>query len=315
MPALRPSAIAFLGAQRFAPSLADAVAAVGVSGRMAIITAGWQEREVDDQELVDHLGGRAINLRLHGRADEVFTKDPVLRAAHRERQEALRHRQDFYRIRLEYALEAERTIRQRAAPPAILAEQADECANAIRELDDWHLQLCARIREEFEARWSLASRPSVARHRAEIAALLEGCSAVAIAGGQVATLLNRLLLFGIAELIGSRPIFAWQAGAMALSERVVLFHDSPPQGPGAAEVLDEGLGLLPGVVVLPQPEQRLDLTDRDRVQRMVRRFQPRRCLALPARSWAIWRDGKIDDLHEVVELGLDGSATPLGEEP
>ena len=49
---------------------------------------------------------------------------------------------------------------------------------------------------------------------------------------------------------------------MAISERVVLFHDSPPQGPGAAEVLDAGLGLVGDVVVLPQPEFRLRLDDR-----------------------------------------------------
>src|SRR4051812_36138466 len=128
VPSIVPSTVAFLGAQRFAPSLGDAVAAVGVTGCVGIITAGWQEREVDDQPLVDHLDKRAINLRLHARADDVFSKDPELRAAHRERQEALRHRQDFYRIRLEYAVEAERTIRQRAAPAAIVAEQAEECA-------------------------------------------------------------------------------------------------------------------------------------------------------------------------------------------
>jgi hypothetical protein len=71
---------------------------------------------------------------------------------------------------------------------------------------------------------------------------------------------------------------------MAISERVVLFHDSPPQGPGAAEVLDAGLGFVGDVVVLPQPEFRLKLGDRQRLKVMVRRFAPATCIAMPARS-------------------------------
>ena len=311
MSAARPSTIAVLGAQRFDPSLHDAVAAMGVQGRTAIITAGWQEREAEDEELAEHLGGHAINLRLHARADEVFAEDTELRDAHRERQEVLRHRQDFYRVRLEYSLEAERVIRHRQVPATILAEQAEESAWAIRELDEWHLRACAEIRATFEAKWKPLERPSVARHHEELRGLLEDCALVAIAGGQVATLLNRLQLFDMAGLIEKRPIAAWSAGAMALSDTVVLFHDDPPQGPGASEVLDAGLGLLPGLVVLPQPEQRLHLDDHERVERLVRRFAPARCIALPARSWMLWKEGLLEQPHQVVELAVDGTAGPV----
>ncbi len=38
---------------------------------------------------------------------------------------------------------------------------------------------------------------------------------------------------------------------MALSSRVLLFHDYPPQGAGAAEVFERGLGLVPDAVFLP----------------------------------------------------------------
>jgi hypothetical protein len=301
-----------LGAQRFDPSLGDAVETVGVRGHIATITAGWQERESDDDDLKWHLEGRAVNLQLHKRGDEVFRDDPELRAAHRERQDALRHRQDFYRIRLEHAVEADRVIRQRAAPPDIAAEQAQESADAIRELDEWHLGLCAKIRGEFEAKWKPSERDIVKRHRDELAAIIADCGAIAIAGGQVATLINRLMLFGIAEMIGTRAVFAWSAGAMAISDRIVLFHDDPPQGPGVSEVLDTGLGLAPGLVALPQPETRLRLDDSDRVQRLVKRFQPARSFAFPARAWMIWRDGKVDEPHDLIELLPDGRTNELG---
>lgn len=304
-------AVVLLGAQRFDPSLGAAVSELGVTGRIAIITAGWQEREPEDEELSAHLGERTVNLRLHARGDELFREDPALRDAHRERQSSLRHRQDFYRIRLEHELEADRVIRSRAAPPEILAEQVQASLDGIRELDQWHLELCARIRAEFESRWDLANRPSVVRHRRELAEILDGCDAIAIAGGHVATLVNRLVLFGVADLVQHRAVFAWSAGAMAISERVVLFHDSPPQGPEASEILDAGLGIIPGVVVLPEPERRLHLDRKDRVQRLVRRFEPALCLALPARSRVTWRDGAFSSAHDVLQLRPSGRTIPL----
>lgn len=308
--ALSP-AVVLLGAQRFNPTLSTAVAEEGVSGRIAVITAGWQEREAEDDELSAHLGGRTVNLCLHARGEALFREDPELRDAHRARQGSLRHRQDFYRIRLEYEIEADRVIRQRAAPPDIVAEQAAASLTAIRDLDVWHLALCAKIRADFEDHWNLSHRPSVARQRTEIAELLENCDAVAIAGGHVATLVNRLVLFGIASLIKKRAVFAWSAGAMAVSDRVVLFHDAPPQGAGVSEVLDAGIGLVRGVVVLPEPERRLELDRKDRVQRLVKRFEPATCLALPARSRITYRPGVLTASHGVMALRPDGECLTL----
>lgn len=277
-----------------------------------MITAGWQERESEDEELVAHLGGNTVNLRLHERGEQIFAGDPELRAAHRERQDFLRHTQDFYRIRLEHLREAERAIAQRTAPPGIHIEEGRTSVEAIRELDIRHLANCARLRVAFELRWGLGKRPSVLRHRAEIAEAVAGCSAIAIAGGHVASLINRLALFGIGSLVGGKAVFAWSGGAMAVSDRVVLFHDDPPQGPGVSEVLDAGLGLVPGVVLLPQPEQRLQLNDRQRVHRLVNRFLPARCLALPSRSHLTFRDGRFSSVEGVLELRLDGEHVPFG---
>src|ERR1700722_20409055 len=269
-----PRAVVLLGAQRFDPSLGASVSRLGIEGKIALVTAGWQEREPEDEELSAHLGGRTVNLRLHARAEELFRGDPELNAAHRDRQELLRHKQDFYRIRLEHALDADWVIRQRAAPATVLAEEGEASVNSIRELDAWHLGQCARIHQEFDARWDLANRPSVAKHRKEIAAIMGDCDAVAIAGGHVATLLNRMTLFDLASMVIDRIVFAWSGGAMAISERIVLFHDDPPQGPGASEVLDAGLGLVRGVVVLPQPEQRLRLDPKRRGRGRVPRVPP-----------------------------------------
>jgi len=281
-------AVVLLGAQRYNPTLGDAIKELGIKGRIATITAGWQEREDDDADLIEHLGPGAVNLKLHTRGEDVFRKDKELLKAHRERQTILRHRQDFYRVRLEHALDAQHVIDQRAAPDEILDDEARTSIDAIRNIDALHLERCTKDRHNFDARYKPLERAPIAKHRKELAKILDDCEAIAIAGGHVASLLNRLRMFGFSELAQGKTIFAWCAGAMAISERVVLFHDSPPQGPGAAEVLEAGLGFVGDVVVLPQPEFRLKLGDRARLKVMVRRFAPATCIAMPARSRVTW---------------------------
>jgi hypothetical protein len=287
------------------------VAEIGVTGPIATITAGWQERELEDDDLSSHLGGRTVNLRLHARGETVFRADPELREAHRRRQALLRQRRELYRIRLEHELAADRVIRSREMAPEVASEQAQASIDAVRALDRAHLASCARLREEFQSRWAVAERPAVARARLELAEAMDGCRAVAIAGGNVATLLNRFALFDVAPLLRDKPIFAWSGGAMVISDRVVLFHDHPPQGPGAAEVLDAGLGLVPNAVFLPQPEERLDLERRERVEALVRRFAPARCLALPSRSRVAWCGGRFLAADGALELGADGGHEPF----
>jgi hypothetical protein len=101
---------------------------------------------------------------------------------------------------------------------------------------------------------------------------------------------------------------------MAISDRIVLFHDYPPQGRGASEILDEGLGLVRDVVVLPQPETRLRMHDPERVSLLARRFDPATCLALPQGAHVIMQDGKFGRSADVIRLLPDGSCPPFQEE-
>lgn len=303
--------VVLLGPQRTDPTLADAARALGVSGPYALITAGWQEREPEDDELSTHLGGDTINLELHRRADDVFTRDPELADAHRTRQRRFRLAQDFYRIRLEYLLESAHVIANRSAPLEVLEEEEQTSIDALRVLDRHHQRQCDRIRREFRERWRPRERPIVAEHTEAIRERLSVCEAVAIAGGHVASLVNRLRLFGIADMLGDRPVLAWSAGAMAVTEQVVLFHDNPPNGVDVPQILDMGLGLVTGVVALPGPEQRLELEDAERVGRYARRFAPARCLALPRGAWVVCDEGGLRLPTGVVGLGADGSASPL----
>lgn len=283
--------LALLGPQRFRPTLRDAVGRLGVDGPVAVVTAGWQERESEDTELRDHLGREVIDLRLYHRAEEVVAEDPELAEALRVRQETLQELQDLYRVRLSFALEAARDLMRRQGRSALLLEQQRAAIRAVRTLDRWHLRRIRRIHDAFETRWNPVARLSVARQRDELRGLIERAGALCIAGGHVAVLLGRLRLFDPVSMIGERPVIAWSAGAMAVTDRVVLFHDSPPQGAGDPDVLDSGLGLCRGLIALPHARQRLRLEDPVRVALFARRFTPATCVVLDPGACLIW-DGQ-----------------------
>jgi hypothetical protein len=136
----------------------------------------------------------------------------------------------------------------------------------------------------------------ITEHRAQVAAIVADSSGLVIAGGHVGVLLRTLRVFAL-DKIAKPPLIAWSAGAMALAERVILYHDMAPQGPGNAEVYAEGLGTYSGVLPFPHAKRRLRLTDEDHVGLMARRFAPWKCLLLA--------DGARIDL-------VDGAALPTG---
>jgi len=305
-------ALAFLGPQRFQPTLARAVAALGIEGDLATVTAGWQERELEVEELHEHLGGRAVNLELHRRAELVFQADPELAAAHHRRQELFREMQEIYVLRLDAMLAACVTLDARPGHAQLLEQERAAAMDAVRALDLAHAARIAEVHDEFDARWHPLDRPALALQRNEIARLLDGVTAVAIAGGHVAALINRLRMFDVLGLAGERPVLAWSGGAMACAARIVLFHDHPPFGSGNAQVLDHGLGLEESLVFLPHARRRLDLSDSTRTGRLARRFRGSTLAVLEDGAILTWQRGlgwNADD--GCLALGEDGALTPM----
>jgi peptidase E len=298
-----------LGPQRLIPTVGEALEMFKVEGRIAAVTAGWQEREAEDQDLCAALGNRSVNLMLHERGERVFKDDPNFFAAHRAKQDHLRQLQDLYRLRLASALKAARRIQQAHAPEGLIAAELEEALQALRILDAHHMSKVRHIESEFERKAKPLERPAVRKQLKEIDAVLRGCSAVAIAGGHVAVLYNRLRLFDLrARLLAlDVPIIAWSAGAMAVSDRIVLFHDNPPQGRGNAEVMGSGLGLFPGVVVLPHARRRLMLGDQQRISVFARRFATSTCIALDERCWIRFDGVRWAAGPQTFQLCSDGS--------
>jgi hypothetical protein len=295
-----------LGPQRFVPTVRDTVESLGVAGAVAVVTAGWQEREGEHEELRTHLGREVPNLLLYHRYEDVMARDRELAAAAEERQDRLKRVQRWYRLRLDYALDAARELMRRSERDPLLDDQRRSAIRTVRSLDREHLRRIRRIHQEFEARWRPSSRYFVAVHRDEMARQLASAGAVAIAGGHVAVLVNRLRLFGIADLVGDRVVVAWSAGAMAVCDRIVLFHDSPPQGAGNTEVFDAGLGLCHGLVPLPHARKRLQLDDPVRVSVFARRFAPAVAVVLEPGSRIDWDGTGWSWSADTVALGQRG---------
>src|SRR5512140_145621 len=178
--------VVLLGPQRFTPTLGEAVAAAGVGGRLASVTAGWQEREAEDLELHEHLGERTVNLMLYERGEDVFARDPDLFRAHRERQERLKEQQGLYRTRLVPTREAARRLLAAEGDERLLEPEREDALRALARLDAHHLERVAAIDREFEEAWRPAERPAVRQHTAAIERQIEGVEALAVAGGHVA---------------------------------------------------------------------------------------------------------------------------------
>ncbi len=269
--------IVLLGPQR-RPTLQGVARSLGLSGPVATVTAGWQEREPDDGELGALLGGRAVNLALYRRWLDVRDRDPEYSAGERRLAGVLAELQEVYLLRLDYAMQAVYAVQRRSSSPDALVEAVE----AVRELDAAHLSRVNGARGEFFARLVPHERSVIAEHRADVSAVLAEAAALVVTGGHVGVLAEVLHLFNIAAALNGAPVIAWSAGAMALADRIVLFGDRSPRGPGHAEVYGSGLSLLRDVVLLPHARARLLLDDTPRMAVLARRFAPARCVPLEA---------------------------------
>jgi len=279
--------VILLGPQR-RPTVDFAVRSLGLAGPFATVTAGWQEREPDDGELRQLLGGQAVNVELYRRWLDMQERDPEYAAAERALQGVLAELADLYLLRLDYALQAVFALQHRADSDQLrgtfterVATPVADAVAAVRSLDEAHLTQVNEVRGEFFDRLRPHDRPVIAEHRAAVAELLGSAAALVLAGGHVGVLAEVLHLFNVATVLRS-PVIAWSAGAMALTDRIVLFHDRSPHGPGHPEVYGSGLGITRDVVLLPHARARLLLDDTARMAVFARRFGPARCVLLEA---------------------------------
>lgn len=298
--------IVVLGPQRPAPNLGRALDRVGAKGPVALITAGWRHDEDDIEALARGVGRPTEHLPLYAWFEEVAQQHPEEARRYRDRTRRVRAWKKGYRIRLHASMQALVTLDELAtADPELYQASLQAALGQIIALDAEVPATLAALRTS-EPPWS---REPVLSYRKRVEELFQRCDTVALAGGQVATLLNRLRFFGVGPLLRDfwergGNLVAWSAGAMVLTERVMLFYDHPPDGPGHPEVLDAGLGLIRGLTLFPGAAQRLDLEDTRRRWRLIARLGGHRALGLA--------NGDALQVGDEVEL-LEGSVLDLAQ--
>lgn len=301
-----------LGPQSPVANLRQAVDAAQAEGPIVVITAGWRDSEGEIEELRENVGRPVEDLLLYQRAEKVFGHEPDLLALHRERQDKLRELQRLYRLRLSPTLLAARRLMRASSDPKLLAVEQRAAISQVRALDRHHLRRIQSIHRDFDQRRSDMDIPIAEAQREAVHRQVEGAGLVLIAGGHVAVLLNRIRLFRLYEVLSQKPLVAWSAGAMALSERIVLFHQKAPQGRSDAELLDAGLGIVRRHVLLPHAQTRLDWRNRSRLALFSRRFAPAACCTLDNGSIITLEDSKVVFANRSSRLLRTGRRSAVG---
>lgn len=310
----RPSPrITLLGPQR-EPRLRGAVSRLGLEGaRFATITAGWRDRESEDALLDQELGGNTVNLGLWHLMQQVWEADPELAAADRQRRAVMAEMQELYLVGVAKAAEALAAMRaHQARTPWVREIASADAVQITRDMDARHLARVEELHQEFYDRYEPQHRDAVVTARFAVGHAISQTEAVVIPGGHVGVLLGALHVFNLGPALAEptrdetgravststlhRPIIAWGAGAMALTERVVLFYDDSVLLPGVSEMLMRGLGLTRDLVALPSAKDRLDIKNPERMQLLAARCAP----AVPL----------LLDEHAEVTLEADGTLPP-----
>jgi predicted GNAT family N-acyltransferase len=320
-----PGRIEILGPQRPEPNLAEVLRSVDARGPIVAITAGWRHDERHDQALREVVGPGVEVIPLYSWFDDAHRAAPAVSGPHRAHQRSIRQLKALHRLRLRGALNTARRLAARAAQGEVHA--AGELEDALATVAALDLRFADQVRAINDSRrgehapWR---HPVTRRYRDRAAVQLGQAGTVLIAGGHIGVLMSRMEFFGVPAMLRAAHergalIVGWSAGAMALTDRVVLFHDDTPEGPGDPEVFGPGIGLWPGVVVLPHARTRLNLKDEARVALMARRFAPATCVGMENRSrLARLEDGTLANTANpdaAVRLDTDGTVHSIAHLP
>ena len=305
-----------LGPQDPTPNVADAIKIHCPPGPIAVISAGWRYDEDDIGALTRDIDREVYHLPLYEWFDELGAAEPELSGLHRMRRKQILAYKKIYHIQLQAALETWEKVRKlHRSKPNLYAQDELLACQHIQEIDRTCLQRLDQIRADFTAIQQPWLHESVLPVFEEIAFTLSRCKAVVITGGHVAILRNRLSFFGIQNLLhefidDGNQIYAWSAGAMALTNRIILYHDDPPWKKGYPEIMDYGLGLLDQVVFFPHATTRLELSDPHRIERLARRFAPDSCICLENGAHLLFTEFGLEDLSKKrssFRLSLEGT--------
>jgi hypothetical protein len=294
-------------------AVASELAALAVEGPVALVTAGWEEAERSDAELDRVIGGGTRNLGLFGRRLDILDKDTEYATAESALRAVVGDMREIYLVQLRHALRAVAAVRQHAAKARRLAGgELEDAIETVRSLDERYAARLAEAHGDFYAAYPPHDRDSIAAHRAEVAEIIDGCAAVAVAGGHVGVLTDCLHLANVGAALGDRPMIAWSSGAMAVAERVLVVDDHDLAG-RPDEILTAGIGVVQGAVPLPAARRRLRIEDRNHLSVLARRVAPRVCVLLDEGDRLPCGEDGVPDFQLARVVAPDGTVIATAE--
>ncbi len=299
-----------LGPQRPVTNLGGAAADLP-DAPVAVVSAAWKEAEGYIEDLAELLPQKLVDLGLNRRAEAAFAADQRLREAHQERQDRLKDLQRLYRLRMRQLMIAARQVTRDGGASDLIDQARHEAVAQIQQLDRQHVAQARRIHDQFHEELRGLESAALAEQIHEVETLLESCPSLLLTGGNVAVLANRLRLFNDAPWLQGRPVLAWSAGAMALSDNIVLFNDHTPQGRREPEVLMAGAGVLPDLVFFPGASRRLKLNNRRQMDLLASRFAPARCVTLDSGSRLAFDGASLVAASGAMLIERGGELRPL----
>ncbi|MAE71391.1 MAG: hypothetical protein CME06_13100 [Gemmatimonadetes bacterium] len=314
-------------AEEFAEShLKEALYRIGVPPRMP----GNQHHNVQ-------------NLSLYWEFEKFCEKEPKLATLYSDKQDDVKKTMELYRRSNRMALRQLKAqlatvqswfpewsfaaLLDRATPHrgrvddalGLAAEELSLEFDRIREQDQWLLDRLARLDRAFLDASKLRENKTWLAKRRLLARRIKSAATLVFYGGHLAVLLNRLHFFDLGPILreslaAGATIVARSAGAMALGERVVVYHDEYQDRHHTFELFGRGVGMLPGLLVLPQHAERIRKGSQDHLAFLARRFPLRACIGLDEGAVLVVDGG---DLDRCISLGPPDSAlrfTPEGDE-
>ena len=231
----------------------------------------------------------------------------VLALAFRDRHDELT---GLFRIRLDHAMNGVYAVQHQIPSHPARAHQSaayralHDAVAGVRAIDQWYVAELDRLYLELEVEGGVNTSEVIGWHRAEIRTLQNDCVAWVLPGGNIRTLMSVLRLFAV-TIPPEVPVIGWSAGAMALTERIAIFHDYGPDGARETELFDTGLGRVRGLVAFPHARRRLRMDAPDRLGILAMRFAPAQCVLLDdGVILDIGPDGLIPDVAR--RVGGDG---------
>ena len=135
-----------LGPQRPHPNLARLLDAHGVTGAVAVVSAGWRHDESELDAFRRDVARPVVHLPLYQWFDEILSAEPELAAAYRARQDRIKVFKRLIRTRVSAAYDVVlRLESQRVEDDALHRLEVEDAVRAVRDLDQRSLDGIAAL--------------------------------------------------------------------------------------------------------------------------------------------------------------------------